>query len=88
MLPGRTDEVAWIDRLVDGARGGVSAALIVCGDPGIGKTALLDEIVATAAGFTVLRARPLQTESELPFGMVHVRAARCSLRTPGACSIP
>ena len=67
MLPGRTDEVAWIDRLVDGARGGVSAALIVCGDPGIGKTALLDEIVATAAGFTVLRARPLQTESELPF---------------------
>jgi len=67
VLPGRADEVARIDRLVDGARSGVSAALIVCGDPGIGKTALLDEVAATAAGFTVLRARPLQTESELPF---------------------
>jgi len=67
VLPGRADEVARIDRLLDGAHGGVSAALIVCGDPGIGKTALLDEVAATAAGFTVLRARPLQTESELPF---------------------
>lgn len=67
MLLGRADEVAGIHRLLDGAHRGVSAALIVCGDPGIGKTALLDEIVATAAGFTVLRARPLQTESDLPF---------------------
>jgi DNA-binding CsgD family transcriptional regulator len=67
VLPGRADEVARIDRLLDGARSGVSAALIVYGDPGIGKTALLDEVAATAAGFTVLRARPLQTESELPF---------------------
>jgi DNA-binding CsgD family transcriptional regulator len=45
----------------------MSAALIVHGDPGIGKTALLDEVVARAAGFTILRAQPLQTESELPF---------------------
>src|SRR5665811_1596529 len=67
MLRGRADEVARIDRLLDGARSGVSAALIVYGDPGIGKSALLDEVAATAAGFTVLRARPLQTESELPF---------------------
>jgi len=67
VLPGRADEVARIDRLLHGARGGVSAALIVHGDPGIGKSALLDEVAATAAGFTVLRARPLQTESELPF---------------------
>ncbi len=67
MLPGRADEVARIDRLLDGARSGVSAALIVYGDPGIGKTALLDDVAATAAGFTILRARPLQTESELPF---------------------
>jgi DNA-binding CsgD family transcriptional regulator/tetratricopeptide (TPR) repeat protein len=67
VLPGRADEGARIDRLLDGARGGVSAALIVHGDPGIGKTALLDEVAAAAAGFTVLRAQPLQTESELPF---------------------
>jgi hypothetical protein len=67
MLKGRADEIARLDRLLDGARASTSAALIVCGDPGIGKTALLDEVVAAAAGFTVLRARPLQTESELPF---------------------
>jgi DNA-binding CsgD family transcriptional regulator len=59
--------MARIDRLLHGARGGVSAALIIRGDPGIGKTALLDEVVARAVGFTVLRAQPLQTESELPF---------------------
>jgi DNA-binding CsgD family transcriptional regulator len=45
----------------------VSAALIVHGEPGIGKTTLLDAAVSAAAGFTLLRARPLQTESELPF---------------------
>jgi DNA-binding CsgD family transcriptional regulator/tetratricopeptide (TPR) repeat protein len=67
VLPGRDAAIATIVPLIDGARGGASAALIVHGDPGIGKTALLDEIVAIAHGFTVLRARPLQTESELPF---------------------
>ena len=68
MLPGRADEVARIERLLDGARSGRSAALIICGEPGIGKTALLAEVAASAAaGFTVLRAQPLETESELPF---------------------
>jgi predicted ATPase len=67
VLPGRADEIARIDRLLDGARGGVSAALIIRGDPGIGKTALLDKVAARAVGFTILRAQPLQTESELPF---------------------
>jgi DNA-binding CsgD family transcriptional regulator len=67
VLPGRAGEVARIGRLLDGARLGVSAALIVHGEPGIGKTTLLDAAVSAAAGFTLLRARPLQTESELPF---------------------
>jgi DNA-binding CsgD family transcriptional regulator len=67
VLPGRAAEIARIDRLLDGARTGLSAALIVHGEPGIGKTTLLDAAVSAAAGFTVLRARPLQTESELPF---------------------
>jgi DNA-binding CsgD family transcriptional regulator len=67
MLPGRADDVARLLRLLDDARSGLSAALIVHGDPGIGKTALLDEVAAAATGFAVLRARPLQTESELPF---------------------
>jgi DNA-binding CsgD family transcriptional regulator/tetratricopeptide (TPR) repeat protein len=67
VLLGRADEIGRIGRLLDGARGGASAALILQGDPGIGKTALLDDVVATATGFTILRAQPLQTESELPF---------------------
>ncbi len=67
MLPGRTDEASQIERLLEGARGGVSATLILHGEAGIGKTALLDQIASNAAGFTVLRAQPLQMESELPF---------------------
>jgi DNA-binding CsgD family transcriptional regulator len=67
MLSGRETEIARMDRLLDAARSGTSAALIVHGDPGIGKTALLEHVVAKATGFSVLRAQPLQTESELPF---------------------
>jgi DNA-binding CsgD family transcriptional regulator len=67
VLPGRADEASRIERLLDGARSGVSAALIVHGEAGIGKTALLDEIASAAVGFTILRAKPLQMESELPF---------------------
>lgn len=67
VLPGRDVEVARIGRLLEAARRGTSGALIVHGDPGIGKTALLDAVVAMAAGFTLLFALPLQTESELPF---------------------
>lgn len=53
--------------LIEAARTGRSSALIVHGDPGIGKTSLLERAVAAAEGFRVLRARPLQAESELPF---------------------
>src|SRR5664279_964193 len=53
--------------MLDEARGGSSGSLIVHGDPGVGKTALLDAVADGAAGFTLLRARGLQAESELPF---------------------
>lgn len=67
MLLGRDRELAFIGVMLDEARGGLSRSLIVHGDPGIGKTALLEEAVKMALGFTVLRARPLEAESELPF---------------------
>ena len=67
MLRGRAVEITRISRLLDGARRSVSASLIVCGDPGIGKTVLLDQVAAGASGFTILRAQPLQAEAELPF---------------------
>src|SRR5207244_2884453 len=45
----------------------MSGALVLGGEPGIGKTALLEHAAAHAAGFRVLRARGVQSEAELPF---------------------
>lgn len=53
--------------LLSGARSGTSAALLITGEPGIGKSALLDDAVDAAAGMTVLRVRGVESESELPY---------------------
>src|SRR6478752_1234405 len=45
----------------------MSGALVLVGEPGIGKTALLDYAAAGATGFRVLRARGVQSEAELAF---------------------
>ncbi|MEU5882790.1 AAA family ATPase [Spirillospora sp. NPDC047279] len=68
MLYGRTDEIGRIDRMLAGARGGRSVAVVVRGEAGIGKSALL-EYAAGAAGpeFEVLRAIGVEAESDLPF---------------------
>jgi DNA-binding CsgD family transcriptional regulator len=67
MLLGREAECARIDDLLTAARRGASAALMIRGDPGIGKSALLEEAARRAAGMTVLRAHGVQSESELTF---------------------
>ena len=67
MLVGREDERRQLDSLITRARGGESTALLLHGEPGIGKTRLLEHAAATAADFKVLRARPLEAESELAF---------------------
>jgi predicted ATPase len=67
VLVGREGERALLDNLIARARGGESTALLVHGEPGIGKTRLLEHAAATAADFKVLRARPLEAESELAF---------------------
>ena len=67
VLVGREDERTRLDRLIIRARGGESAALVLHGDPGIGKTRLLEYAVERATDFRVLRARPLEAESELAF---------------------
>src|SRR6266496_1579330 len=67
MLYGRDDERAVLDGLLTGAADGRSAALVVTGDPGIGKTALLDHVAARAGAARLLRATGAESEAELPF---------------------
>jgi DNA-binding CsgD family transcriptional regulator len=67
MFVGRGAERQAIDRLLAGARLGTSGALVITGDPGVGKTALLDDAVASVEGLRVLRATGLEAEHEIPF---------------------
>jgi DNA-binding CsgD family transcriptional regulator len=55
------------DRLLESVRGGQSSALVVRGEPGIGKTALLDYAVEAASGFRVLRVLGVESEIDLGF---------------------
>ncbi|GID92356.1 AAA family ATPase [Amorphoplanes digitatis] len=67
MMLGRTAERALIDALLTGARGGRSDALVITGEPGIGKTTLIGYAIEQAAGMRVLTARGYEDESEIPF---------------------
>ena len=50
MLLGRRDECAVLERLLDGARAGRSSALVLEGEAGVGKTALLDYAIGVGVG--------------------------------------
>src|SRR5438132_9582237 len=67
MLLGRGPERAAIDALIRDAGQGASGALLLSGDPGAGKSALLSYAAETDPGMTVVRARGIQAESSLPF---------------------
>ncbi|MFI0366290.1 AAA family ATPase [Actinomadura sp. 1N219] len=72
-LRGRAAETAGIDRLLDRARSGAGGGvLILRGDAGIGKTALLDHAEARAAGMNVLRGSGIEAESDIPFAALHL----------------
>ncbi len=68
---GRTTERERLSRLLDRARGGESAALVVRGEAGIGKTALLDYCAGEASDFQVVRVAGVESEMELPFAGLH-----------------
>ncbi|HWG64983.1 MAG TPA: AAA family ATPase [Streptosporangiaceae bacterium] len=70
-LRGRGSETGVLDRLVDGVRAGESRALVLVGDPGVGKSALLDYVAGHAAGCRVERATGIQSEMELAFAALH-----------------
>jgi len=70
-LTGRRGERDALDRLAQAVRGGASRALVVRGEPGVGKTALLEYLVEQASGCQVVRAAGVQSEMELPFAGLH-----------------
>ncbi len=69
MLLGRTDERLALDRLLAEARDGRSGVLALVGEPGIGKTALVEHAARAAEGMhmRVLRARGVESEAVIPF---------------------
>ncbi|MCU1459850.1 MAG: ATP-dependent transcriptional regulator, MalT-like, LuxR family, partial [Actinomycetia bacterium] len=76
-LLGRKRECEAIDRLLSEARDRHGEAIVVHGDPGIGKTALLEYAIADAQGFQVLRAVGNEAEMALPFAALQQFCAPC-----------
>ena len=70
-LRGRRRECAVLDDLVEAVRAGESRALVVRGEAGVGKTALLDYMARGATGCRVARAAGVQSEMELAFAALH-----------------
>src|SRR2546423_7957300 len=70
-LTGRRSECDVLDRLIDAVGAGESKALVLRGEPGVGKTALLEYAVEQASEFRVVRAAGVQSEMELAFAGLH-----------------
>ncbi|MFV8162866.1 LuxR C-terminal-related transcriptional regulator [Mycobacterium sp. 134] len=70
-LVGRQRECATLDDIIAGVAGGRSAALVLRGEAGIGKTALLDYVRLHAAGRRVVRIAGIEAEAEPAFGGLH-----------------
>ena len=65
-----------LDALLDGARAGRSGALVVRGEAGVGKSALLEYAVESASDLNVVRALGVESEMELAFSGLHQLCAR------------
>src|SRR3954466_11709200 len=70
-LRGRASECAVLDDLLSAIRRGESRSLVVRGEAGIGKTALLDHMIAAASDLTVIRAAGVESDMELPYAGLH-----------------
>lgn len=68
MLVGREAECRELRRLLRAAADGTSGSLLIRGDPGTGKTALLDFAARQARGFLIASAKGVESESEIAFG--------------------
>src|SRR3954462_12065670 len=70
-LRGRRKERVMLDELIAAARSGRSETLVLRGEAGIGKSALLEYAVESAPDFRVLRVVGVESEMELPFAALH-----------------
>jgi DNA-binding CsgD family transcriptional regulator len=70
-LLGRRSERETLDRLVATVRAGQSAVLVVRGEAGVGKSALLACLIERASGCRIARAAGVESEMELPFAGLH-----------------
>src|ERR1700733_4450656 len=67
VLQDRREEREVLGRLLEAVRGGQSRVLVVSGEPGVGKTALVESAIRSASGFRVMRAVGVESEMELAF---------------------
>ncbi|GHH40737.1 helix-turn-helix transcriptional regulator [Lentzea cavernae] len=70
-LIGREPECSALDQMIAAVRTGESRVLLLHGEPGVGKSALLAHLEGTAAGMRVLRAAGVESEMELAFATLH-----------------
>ncbi len=82
---GRDPELAALSALLDQARLGNGGALVVRGEPGVGKSLLLAAAVAAAEDFTAFAVAGVQSESDLTFGAL---AALLHPLLPGIDQLP
>src|SRR5580704_6514724 len=70
-LRGRSSECALLDDLLSAVRRGDRRSLVLRGEAGIGKTALLDYLVESASDLSVARAEGVESEMELAYAGLH-----------------
>ena len=71
VLRGRAAESSRLDSLLTSARAGHSAVVVLRGEAGIGKTALIEHLLATTSDVRALRTAGVESDMELPFAGVH-----------------
>jgi len=71
VLVGRDLQRQQLEALLERARHGSAGSLVIRGEPGVGKSSLLDEFVRDASGATVLRTQGLEVEAPLAFAALH-----------------
>ncbi len=70
-LLGRRQPCARLDELIGAAQSGRSGVVVIRGEPGVGKSALLSYAVGQASGFRVICTSGVESEMELPFATLH-----------------